>query len=264
MRLLRVKDWLFEDGTPDRKYAILSHTWIQEASEEVYYPDIRDIALRSDEENALLKGRRGWSKVSNTVAQAVRDGLEYVWIDTCCIDQKNPTELTTSINSMFEWYAKATVCYVYLEDVFKTATPSQIDFSKARWSTRGWTLQELIAPKSVIFFDATWDLLSTRADSACDLSRVTSIDEEVLRDGPNNLSAYSVAKRMSWAAGRCTSRPEDRAYSLFGIFGITMPTHYGEGGKNAFVRLQEEIIKYSDDQSLKWYSFTPGSIARPL
>ncbi|CZT16396.1 related to beta transducin-like protein [Ramularia collo-cygni] len=252
MRLLHVSHQRFvefHDRSKTPEYAILSHAWIQPNHHEVSLQDLRDTDWTE------AKQKQGWNKIAYTMNQAKKDGYEYVWIDTCCIDQRNPTELGTSINSMFEWYRDAAVCYAYLDDVDQgSGRPANVAeaFSKTKWITRGWTLQELIAPSAVIFYDSNWQYLTSRRDSALVLSKVTQIDIEVLTtcDGHLRLDSFSIAKRMSWAAERETTRPEDRAYSLFGLFHITMLTQYGEGEQRAFFRLQEEIVKFSADQSI--------------
>jgi hypothetical protein len=252
MRLLQVSHQRleeFHDKNKTPEYAILSHTWIQPSHHEVSLQDLQDTDWTE------AKQKQGWNKIAHTMNQAKTDGYEYIWIDTCCIDQRNPTELSTSINSMFDWYKDASVCYAYLDDVYQEpGRPANVAeaLSKSRWTTRGWTLQELIAPSAVTFYDSKWRYLTSRRDSALQISEVTKIDIEVLTtcDGSLRLDSFSVAKRMSWAAERETTRPEDRAYSLFGLFDITMLTQYGEGEQRAFFRLQEEIVKISADQSL--------------
>jgi hypothetical protein len=162
--------------------------------------------------------------------------------NSCCIDKTSTAELSEAINSMFRWYREARVCYAYLADV-QEAT----QLADSRWFTRGWTLQELVAPSTVWFYTVDWQYLGSKVDLQLELQRVTGIDTGVLTDGV--LEKVSIAGRMSWAAKRQTTRIEDRAYSLMGIFDVNMPLLYGEG-KKAFVRLQEEIMKTSDDQSL--------------
>jgi hypothetical protein len=144
---------------------------------------------------------------------------------------------------MYRYYQEASICYVYLADI---STISEI--SNSRWLTRGWTLQELIAPSSMIFFDKGWRELGTNISLVHVLSQRTNIPESILCDS-EELEATSIAQRMSWAADRVTTRKEDGAYSLMGIFGINMPLLYGEGDK-AFYRLQEEIMGVPDDHSL--------------
>jgi hypothetical protein len=161
---------------------------------------------------------------------------------SCCIDKTSTAELSEAINSMFRWYRKANICYAYMADVHETT-----QLAHSRWFTRGWTLQELVAPAIVWFYDSSWKYLGSKRELESVLVKITSIDADVLMHG--NFEAVSIARRMSWAAKRQTSRIEDQAYCLLGIFDVNMPLLYGEGMK-AFTRLQEEIIKTSDDQSL--------------
>lgn len=162
-----------------------------------------------------------------------------MWIDTYCIDKTNAVELSEAINSMFQWYQKAVICYAYLSDVPSSDTGSK--FSSSRWFTRGWTLQELVAPKELNFYDMAWSFLGTKIEKATVVQQITGIPRPFLV-GWAGLHEASVAQRMSWAANRVTKRKEDIAYSLLGIFGITMPMIYGEDDR-AFRRLQLEIIK---------------------
>ena len=223
------------------KYAILSHVW---GREEVKFEDIGDLSKA---------GRMlGYEKILLSCAQARRDGLQYVWVDTCCIDKSSSSELSEAINSMFKWYQNAAVCYAYL-DATTTLASSQTgdeleEFENSRWFTRGWTLQELIAPRVVEFYGRSWVHLGSRYILRGKISHRTSIPERVLRN-PKTIITYSVATRMSWASARNTTRLEDRAYSLLGLFDVHMPLLYGEG-KRAFIRLQEEIIKSSDDETI--------------
>ena len=144
---------------------------------------------------------------------------------------------------------KPTICYVYLSDVSGDVDPL-IDpaFANSQWFTRGWTLQELIAPTIVAFYSNTWEELGAKATLCAQLAEITGIDETVL-DMTESLESVSVAKRMSWAATRKTTRLEDEAYALMGLFNVNMPLIYGEG-KKAFIRLQEEIMKDSTDETL--------------
>jgi ankyrin repeat protein len=215
------------------KYAILSHVWGQE---EVTLQDIQ---------RSCAELKRGYKKVRDCCKRALLDGFNYVWIDTCCIDKTSSAELSEAINSMYTWYYEAGVCYAYLADV-----SSRNEIAASKWFTRGWTLQELIAPSVVIFLDQNWRELGNKEELRMVLSSHTGIPGELLcKNIVVDLSEYSVAQKMSWAASRTTTRVEDRAYSLLGIFGIYMPPIYGEG-ENAFIRLQEEIMRVSDDHSL--------------
>ncbi|KAL5600640.1 hypothetical protein FOVSG1_008452 [Fusarium oxysporum f. sp. vasinfectum] len=214
------------------RYAILSHTW--ESHQEVAYQDC-------NLESSKLK--RGYEKIRKTCELALGDGLDYVWIDTCCIDKSSSAELTEAINSMFLWYQEASVCYVYLVDKFEGST-----LGDCRWFSRGWTLQELIAPKFMTFFNNSWDCVGSKNSLMSQLTVITPIDPDILRHNAP-ISSACIAKRLSWAAGRKTTRVEDMAYCLLGICNIHMPMLYGEG-KTAFRRLQEEIIRSTYDLSL--------------
>ena len=236
MRLLNTEtrhlNEFYGDEIP--KYAILSHTW---ESEEILFTDIGTLAATE---------KTGYQKFDSTCKKAISNGYRYVWIDTCCIDKSSSAELSESINSMFEWYFKADKCYVYLADVSKAYFKET--FSSAKWFTRGWTLQELIAPYNVFFYDRDWKFLGTKHDLITEIRARTSIDSTTLRY-PLAFRKRSIAKRMSWASRRTTTRKEDMAYCMLGLFDIHMPMLYGEGNA-AFRRLQEEIIRTSDDQTI--------------
>jgi len=221
-------------------YAILSHTW---GPEEVTFAEF---SSPSRDENGA-----GFQKIKSTCAQARRDGLGYVWVDTCCINKESSAELGEAINSMFQWYHKAEICYAYIEDLTGTITWPIYDASVlkgCRWFSRGWTLQELLAPHDMDFFGAQWNKIGGKRDLSEILEQITGIPQKVLRQ-EMLLEDVSVADRMSWAAGRRTTREEDIAYCLMGIFDVNMPMIYGEGGK-AFLRLQDEIVKQRQDDSL--------------
>ncbi|KAI0531709.1 heterokaryon incompatibility protein-domain-containing protein [Xylaria digitata] len=217
-------------GDSVEDYAILSHTW-DEGECTLQDMSMVDVELR-----------KGYEKIRFCCEQAVVDGLGWAWVDTCCIDKTSTAELSEAINSMFRWYSNAKVCYAYLVD----ATDKD-GLASSRWFSRGWTLQELIAPKVVRFYSKNWGLLGSKSELGDTLEKITGIDAFVLSTG--NFHQVCVAKRMSWAAKRNTTRVEDEAYSLMGIFDVNMPLIYGEG-KKAFLRLQQEILRVSDDQSL--------------
>ena len=220
-------------------YASLSHVWI---GEEQSFQEVRGlIAL-----GVTLDDKRVSDKIRFACRVARKNGFRWIWIDTCCIDKTSSAELSEAINSMFRWYALASICYAYLHDV--PSTYRRETFGSSRWFTRGWTLQELIAPRFLLFMSSDWTPLGTKALLADDIQSITGIDAEVLTFS-RDVMAVSVARRMSWASRRQTTRPEDEAYCLMGIFGINMATLYGEG-RDAFRRLQEEIMKSSSDQSL--------------
>lgn len=211
--------------------------------------------LGSLSEEDLMK-RIGYSKIINGAEQARGQGCNYLWVDTCCIDKTSSAELQEAINSMYRWYEDAEVCIVYLSDITKSRsgdfrTASEIAssaFGSSRWTRRGWTLQELIAPAVCRFYFQDWTLMGEKAEFLEELSEATGIPVHVLEDR-RSAREVSVAERMSWAAHRESTRIEDVAYCLLGIFDIHMPLLYGEGEK-AFIRLQEEVLKTTDDYSL--------------
>jgi hypothetical protein len=244
MRLIDVETLKLKEFVGDKvpPYAILSHTWGAD-EEEVSFRDIRRANIE--------KAGNGYTKLEGCCKQAKKDGLKYAWIDTCCIDKDSSTELGEAINSMFQWYKKASICYVYLSDVptgDKSRNPGSKFFS-SYWFTRGWTLQELLAPKKLQFYDQTWTLLGTKSELSGVIQTITHIPRPFLL-GLAELPEASVAQRMSWAANRATKRTEDTAYCLLGIFGVVMPIIYGGDGNQAFSRLQQEIMKDTRDYSI--------------
>ncbi|KIM66753.1 hypothetical protein SCLCIDRAFT_62188, partial [Scleroderma citrinum Foug A] len=199
--------------------------------------------------------RGGYRKILDSCEQARKDGYRWLWVDTCCIDKRSSAELSEAINSMYRWYENAKVCYAYLHDVpgpsFPTASDDERypDFSGwPEWFSRGWTLQELIAPSNVQFFNINWQSIGDKRMLALTLRNITGIPEDILTHGLHG-NRLCVAQIMSWAARRKTTRVEDRAYSLMGLLEVNMPMLYGEG-KKAFHRLQLEIIRASNDQSI--------------
>ncbi|KAK5125362.1 hypothetical protein LTR85_000471 [Meristemomyces frigidus] len=263
MRLLSSADYTtFKEiiNPEDERYAILSHCWGSNA-EEITHQQLTT--------GTYSVGTTGWQKIVRCCDLATSRGFDWVWIDTCCIDKTSSAELSESINSMFNWYQQATECYNFLDDldVGGISLSLQVDgdgrwkdaldvqdldrlssFLDSRWFTRGWTLQELLAPKVVYFFDCRDVFLGSKVDLAGLIALATGIGHDILT-GKTALETASVAQRMSWASMRITSRKEDAAYSLLGIFHVNMPLIYGEGTK-AFFRLQVEILRASDDQSL--------------
>ncbi|KAH7408911.1 heterokaryon incompatibility protein-domain-containing protein [Cadophora sp. MPI-SDFR-AT-0126] len=236
----------FFDNIPP--YAILSHTW---GLEEVNFKDIIERTGTS---------KAGFDKIQFCGEQARRDGLHYFWVDTCCIDKSSSAELAEAINSMFRWYRDAAKCYVFLSDVPRPTVdggdrshqfPWEPAIRRSKWFTRGWTLQELIAPKSVEFYSKDREFLGDKKSLERHICEVTGIPSKALRGSP--LANFSVAERMSWIEARQTTRKEDMAYSLLGIFDVSMPLIYGEGRENAFKRVREEINKNSKgfDQELQ-------------
>jgi len=278
MRLLSTKTFKLREFSQNRipNYAILSHRW---GEEEVTFQDL---------ESQTFLDLKGHKKLVGCCKTAAEDGYDWVWIDTCCIDKKSSAELSEAINSMYSWYAKSSVCYAYLEDLESSsilaAMKSTSDLmilrsindledlksfnilkdleliseledstsisclENSKWFSRGWTLQELIAPRRVIFFNGRWKAFGSKQSLAGHISHITNIPLEILL-GKSPLST-TIAERMSWASKRQTTREEDVAYCLMGLFDIHMPPIYGEGSEKAFLRLQEEILSHNSDQTL--------------
>jgi hypothetical protein len=251
MRLLKRSsdddfDLIFVNDDNPPPYAILSHTWIttQTESHEVTYNEL--VA-------GIRKDKAGYEKIRFCSERAAADGLTYFWVDTCCIDKSTSDELSAAINSMFRWYQRAAKCYVYLSDVSVAAEVTDAeasqntwinDFRRSRWFTRGWTLQELIAPASVEFFSKEGKALGSRKSLEQIIHDVTKLPVGVLRG--QTLADFGVEERMDWAAERTTTMKEDKVYCLLGLFGVFLPLIYGEGEKYAKVRLREEIQKRQD------------------
>jgi len=218
------------------KYAILSHTWEED---EVTFEDLQK---RTSTKKA------GYEKIRFCAEQANRDGLQYFWVDTCCIDKSNRAELTEAINSMFRWYRMSTKCYVYLSVVSTTAVNTdeltwELAFRRSRWFTRGWTLQELIAPISIDFFCRDLKWIGSKSSLEQQIHEITGIPKSALQGA--SLAQFNDKERFSWIQPRQTTVEEDKAYSLLGIFDVQMPLRYGEGMANAFKRLEEEIDKFN-------------------
>ncbi len=246
MRLINVKSLKLEKFLASNlpPYAILSHTW----------KDDEELTLEDVEEGRTDKPGIGSMKLQRSCEQAKKDDLGYIWIDACCIDKRDYVELGEAINSMFRWYKRAKICYAYLSDVASNDDPRNInsEFRKSRWFKRGWTLQELLAPKKLQFYSSDWQCLGTKAQMYNTVEEMTGISHQFLL-GIEPLHAASVAQRMSWAAKRETTREEDIAYCLLGIFSVSLPMIYGEGGGQAFFRLQEQIMRTTtDDSILAW------------
>ncbi|CAK7228143.1 hypothetical protein SEUCBS140593_006816 [Sporothrix eucalyptigena] len=291
MRLLNIYSRrleLFYDEKSIR-YAILSHTWSD------HEPTFQDFCQDPDSviSTSKIKG------FLESVLHREDESIKYVWIDTICIDKTSSAELQEAINCMYRWYQNAVSCYAYLKDVDanpskleppttpaileeedrnngkNTATWSSVDQAiiNSRWFTRGWTLQELIAPSRIAFYDTSWffvgakvrdkgrfmsptkpwnDRLATK-DIIPQIHEATGIPVDILM-GTRVLEEFSVGQRLSWASKRKTTREEDMAYCLMGLFGVNMPMLYGEGS-SAFFRLREEIMKNSDDHSLFAYDY---------
>lgn len=219
-------------STPIPRYAILSHTW---ADDEITFQVLKNSVGKP-------KVGNGWEKLKFLAKQSNCDDIEYFWADTCCIDKDSSAVLSEALNSMFRWYGESQRCYVYLSDVGGGLGWEQ-QFRTSRWFTRGWTLQELIAPQSVEFFSKEGKLLGDKASLEHLIHEITDIPKEALRSRP--LSTFSLDQRMKWSANRNTTLEEDKAYCLLGLFNVTLPVIYGEGQKRAMERLHQEVISSS-------------------
>ncbi|WPH01259.1 HET-domain-containing protein [Acrodontium crateriforme] len=241
MRLLRTDSLTF--GTFQRAnrppYVILSHRWSKNEDDEILMQGIIQ---------GTATKKKAFAKLNGAMLEAQFYGYEWIWCDTCCIDKTSSAELSEAINSMFAWYKEADTCYVYISE---PDISSVEDLPKSDWFSRGWTLQELLAPPFVEFYTHDWRLIANNlATEVVEiLSRITLIDGAILMK-TENISSVSIAERMSWAAHRVVSREEDMAYCLMGLFDVSMPMLYGEGGEKAFHRLQEHIMKDSNDHSI--------------
>ena len=235
-------------------YAILSHTW---GPEEVTFAD-----FQSQDENRRER-KAGFKKIGLTCEQAKKDGYRYAWVDTCCINKESTTELSEAINSMFKWYCNASICYAFLEDFLQSETTADLSLlGNCKWFSRGWTLQELLAPKEIVFYGEQWAEIGRKSTLQEILREITGIPDAILRK-QEPLENISVAARMSWAARRQTTREEDTAYCLMGIFDVNMDMRYGEGTK-AFLRLQKKIVKQTQDDSLfAWCSSEASAAEAP-
>ncbi|KAF2993355.1 hypothetical protein E8E13_001213 [Curvularia kusanoi] len=222
-------------GKPIPPYAILSHRWSDSETR------IEDVSNRNYEQR-----EEGYRKLRFCAEQADRDGLRYYWIDTCCIDRWDNDERSKAINSMFQWYRNAARCYVFLSDVsVSSATDAsqrsswEASFRRSEWFTRGWTLQELVAPMTVQFFSREGHHLGDKTSFEQLLHEITDIPLAALRNNP--LEQFSTSERQQWAKNRRTTEEEDIVYCLLGILGVSMPTTYGEGKQSALIRLQVEV-----------------------
>lgn len=237
---LELVSWFGHDPP---NYAILSHNWGRE-----------EVSLQDLEKPHLVASRLGYQKIQAFCRLCVEKGIEWAWVDTCCIDKTSSVELSEAINSMFKWYSRASICVAYLSDLEVSTINSTASLAHCVWFQRSWTLQELLAPRKVEFYNGSWHQIGNKTTLHPYITAVTGIDRRFL------LSAQAIglacaAQKMSWASKRKATREEDVAYCLLGLFQINMPLLYGEGGTRAFIRLQEEIIKISADHSIfAWFA----------
>ena len=262
MRLLNTKTLQFEKFMNPRacSYAIVSHRW---TNKEVTIQDFPRYLAGED-------SGYGWTKVQHGCEIARSQGYEWLWLDTCCINQDSSAELSEAINSMFRWYQAAKVCYVFLRDVrntddrgndfsslpifrarSQTTGMYEEEFKRSEWFRRGWTLQELLAPRELKFFNNNFQCVGTRGELSALIAAATAIDRLYVEQplSFNVLQDISIAERMRWVSNRQTTKEEDMAYCLLGLFDVNMPLLYGEG-KKAFIRLQLELLKKTDDESI--------------
>ncbi|KAI0828016.1 hypothetical protein BC628DRAFT_131899 [Trametes gibbosa] len=279
-------EFVWKNDPAKVRYAILSHTWRDDGGEQTYadvlkiQADIQPCSTTSEspfthpamtvaEDHSKPSAFFDHPQLSEKIVMACKiareAGFKLIWIDTCCIDKSSSAELAEAINSMYSWYGLSDMCYAFLADVPDGENPTRrySAFRGSRWHKRGWTLQELIASERVTFLTKTWSFLGTKRSLATLLEQITRIEFDILI-GRAPVDSVSVAQRMAWAAMRETTRIEDRAYSLLGIFGVHMAPIYGEG-ENAFLRLQEEILRTVPDQTVfiwdQYYEFSPGLLA---
>lgn len=269
---------------PYPEYAILSHRWITDVGKsEITFSDIKQgsrelvsLSLDPRRRSRSEEHSDSMNKIIDACVKAKAMNLHWLWIDTCCTRQDNPSEVEESINSMFTWYNEATVCYAILADVrwsgsrddpFKIISDDRAPTNETRayrthaeWFERGWTLQELLAPKRMEFYDRDWRRMGTKQELAGQIEQLTGIGRDYIKSVTplRTIKEASVATRMGWMAGRHTTRPEDIAYSLVGILDIQFKPSYGEGN-SAFVRLEERLLETSTDESIFAWRRPPGS-----
>jgi hypothetical protein len=264
-RLINTADLSFETRyahlTPIERdyprYAILSHRW---GEDEITYQEFMyftsseygkqpSIAKMLGFDDRKREGP-GFQKVMNAVNKAVELGFRWLWCDCVCINKDSSAELSEAINSMYAWYRDAALCIVHLSDVADLAEDQTIlkAVLASRWWSRGWTLQEFIAPRKLQFYTADWIYLTDKADLANHTEVIAGIPSKYILRKDNDMAC--VAERLRWAAGRATTRPEDMAYCLLGLATVNMPLLYGEGGARAWRRLQEAIVSTISDDSI--------------
>ena len=260
MRLINSKTLELRSFLPHEipDYVILSHRW---GPEEVTYRNISQNPI--SDESSPARQLRGFSKVKGTCQLASDNGYSWVWIDSCCIDKESSADVDKAINSMWAYYAKSNICYVYMADIPDAQAGWTISFQNSNWFTRGWTLQELIAPIYVEFYAADWSPIGTKLERYKEIAEITAVDMDVLSQS-ESIDGYTTAERLSWAAHRQVTQEEDEAYSLLGLFQIHMPMLYGEGRSRAFARLQEAIYLSTCDDSIFLFRYSIHVDDQPL
>ncbi|KAF3762837.1 hypothetical protein M406DRAFT_232617, partial [Cryphonectria parasitica EP155] len=235
-------------------YVIISHRWLPGGSEIVFsdMPQLAESYCLSGSLQAPPGKEESLRKLHGaceTVKGLAGQNVNYVWLDTICIDKSSSSEVSESLNSMYMWYTKAERCLAYMSD-YQVGSPTS--FINSEWFDRGWTMQELVAPSKLEFYDANWRRFGDRSLFTRELAQKTGMRSGILSGQITATHIYhaSISHRMSWAARRTMTRKEDIAYCSMGVFDVNMPVLYGEGMDSAFRRLQEEIIKYSIDHSI--------------
>ncbi|KAJ8594795.1 hypothetical protein M405DRAFT_440618, partial [Rhizopogon salebrosus TDB-379] len=230
------------------RYAMLSHRW---SGKEPLLQEVQDkVVYELDSSGGVMK--------LQSFCKTARDaGYHWAWSDTCCIDKNNNVELQESVNAMFVWYSHSALTIIYLSDVIPTSKAGAL--ASSAWTRRGWTVQEFLAPETVLFYQKDWTLyLDDRSPNhkhsdaiMQELGSATGIDARALvafRPGMKD-----AREKLQWASMRVTTLQEDMAYSLFGIFGVHLPVNYGEKKQEALGRLLQEIVARSGDISaLDW------------
>lgn len=264
MRLLNTETlelrFFMPSAVPD--YVILSHRWNVQTSEECTLQDMTNTPISNPESPARKK--QGFQKIEGACRLARKYEYNWIWIDTCCIDKSSSAELQEAINSMWRYYAEANICYVYMADVRAFVRGStRWSFRKSEWFSRGWTLQELVAPVIVEFYAENWEPVGTKLERYEEIAKITGISTAVLVRS-REFDTFSAAEKLSWAAHRTVTRSEDEAYSLWGLFQVNMPLLYGEGRERAFRRLQEAIYNTTTDHSLFLFRYSFHHDSQPL
>ena len=249
----KVLSHFYETNLNGIEYAILSHCWCTIEEHEFSFNEVRDLSIDGADK---FQGRGGYQTVVEGCKKAHAERIEWLWAAPCCISWENNIDLFEAVNAMYRWYANSKVCYAYLHDVNPYSSSTKTSLNNSRWFLCGWTLQGLIAPRDIEFVDCRWNTIGNKTNMVSALKDITRIPQDVLTHGlppPHHPHRPSVAQIMSWAANRTTTRVEDQAYSLVGLFGVYMEIRYGEK-ENAFQRLQEAIIEeYNDHTIFAWF-----------
>jgi hypothetical protein len=253
MRLVNTRTLELVTFSPQEtpEYVILSHRW---GLEEVTFKDMT--IYPSSDINSPTRKLKGFLKIEGACKTAASANYEWIWIDSCCIDKESSMDVDRSVKSMWNIYKDSDICFVYLADVPNYVAGCGPSFKESNWFTRGWTLQELIAPVYVEFYASDWSQIGTKLERYQEIAEITMVDVDLIAQ-KRSIDSYTTAERFSWAAHRQTTQAEDEAYSLLGLFQVHMPLHYGEGRTRAFTRLQETLYLSMCDDSIFLYRFSP-------